>query len=238
MKYNVEQINELAAEHNWKLISNEYKNLDSDLTFECSEGHKVFTTFKKVRDKWECPVCAANQYKEPTHTIKAKKSGVRRVLALDQASYTTGYAIFDNEELIDYGIFETQLNNEVERFNMVKMWLISMINNWKPDYIGLEGIQFEQKFGVTTFQTLARLQGILMECCFELKVPFEVCATNTWRHHCGVKGRARADKKRSMQLLAKDWYDISVSEDRADAIGIGKYMAEIVVKRNDIVEWE
>ena len=77
---------------------------------------------------------------------------------------------------------------------------------------------------VTVFQTLARLQGILMETCYSAKIKFEVCPTNTWRHSCGVKGRSRTDKKRSMQLLAKQWYDITVSEDEADAIGIGHHL--------------
>ena len=79
-----------------------------------------------------------------------------------------------------------------------------MVHSWKPDYIGIEGVQYQQNFGVTTFQTLCRIQGILMELCVELEIPYEVCATNTWRHHCGVKGKSRIDKKRSMQLLAKE----------------------------------
>jgi len=32
------------------------------------------------------------------------------------------------------------LNEEIARDNAVKIWLISMIENWKPDYIGIEGI--------------------------------------------------------------------------------------------------
>ena len=116
-----------------------------------------------------------------------------------------------------------------------------MIENWKPDYVALEGIQFQdeasgQKMGVTVFQALARLQGILMETCHSLKVPYSVYSTNTWRHHCGVKGRSRIDKKRSMQLIAKKEYDITVTDDEADAIGIGKYAASL--HKIQVVNWE
>ena len=116
-----------------------------------------------------------------------------------------------------------------------------MIENWQPDCIALEGIQFQeessgQKMSVTVFQALARLQGILMETCFDRKIKYVVCPTNTWRHHCGVKGRTRADKKRSMQLLAKKWYDITVSDDEADAIGIGKYAASLGSVK--MISWE
>ena len=34
-----------------------------------------------------------------------------------------------------------------------------------------------------------------------------------------------------MQLIAKTWFDISVSEDEADAIGIGKYASDNFTKK-------
>ena len=41
-----------------------------------------------------------------------------------------------------------------------------------------------------------------------------------------------------MQKLIKDWFDVSVSDDCADAIGIGKYVAEGHQKRTEVVSWE
>ena len=116
-----------------------------------------------------------------------------------------------------------------------------MIENWQPDAIGLEGIQYQdevsgQKASVTVFQALARLQGILMETCYERKIEYTVCPTNTWRHHCGVTGKTRVDKKRSMQHKAKEWHDITVSDDEADAIGIGKYVADLY--NIQVTNWE
>ena len=65
-----------------------------------------------------------------------------------------------------------------------------------------------------------------MMICYDASVPYTICPTNSWRKFCGVKGKYRTDKKRSMQLLIKNWYDVSVTEDEADAIGIGKYTAD------------
>jgi Holliday junction resolvasome RuvABC endonuclease subunit len=155
----------------------------------------------------------------------------------------TGYAIFDDTKLIKYGTFATSSDDDIERFTMIRAWLLSMIVSWKPDYIGLEGIQFQeegsgQKMGVTVFQTLARLQGILMITCHDNKVPFEICPTNTWRHSCGVKGKTRTDKKRSMQLLVQQWYGVKVSEDEADAIGIGHHLVGYIQKNTAVTNWE
>ena len=241
-KIKIDDIRKAAIEHNWVVISEEYKNLDTDMTFECDEGHRVFLPYKKIRDKWICPICEENKYYNFDGIPKQKKKDVQRSIGLDQATHLTGYSIFDGENLVDAGIFQTTVEDEIERDIEVKNWLIQLIQKWKPDIIGLEGIQLQQfndrMVGVTTYQTLARLQGILMATCVEQEIDYRVCAPATWRSHCGVKGRTRADRKRSMQDLVKKWFDITVSDDVADAIGIGKYISEKHKKKVEIFNWE
>ena len=208
----------------------------------CNEGHEINIPYKKVRDKWECPLCKANKYYNFSEEVKPKSKGVQRAIGLDQATHITGYSIFDNDELIYAGTFEATAEDEIARDVQIQNWLIQLIHNWKPDIIGLEGIQLQQfndkMVGVTTYQTLARLQGILMATCYNLKVDYMICPPATWRNHSGVKGRSRADKKRSMQNKIKEWFDITVSDDVADAIGIGKYINETHKKKIEIFNWE
>lgn len=238
----LESINEELAPTGWKCISTEYKNLDSELQFNCEEGHLVCAPWKKIRTKCECPVCKNNKHKNNNALqIEPKKKGVKRILALDQATHISGWSIYDGQTLIRYGTFETNQKDEIARISTIKNWLLSMLENWKPDFVAIEGIQFQDessgnKVGVTVFQGLARLQGVLMETCHAQKVDYTVCPTNTWRNHCGVKGRYRADKKRSMQLIAKNWYDISLTDDEADAVGIGRYAADL--NKIEVVNWE
>lgn len=237
-KIKVEDIQNELKQYGWKLISEEYKNLTSELIFECEEGHKVYSTWGKIRHKRECPICNQNSYKEQNTKIIPKKKGAIRVLALDQATRITGWSIYDEKELIKYGLFETSLDDEIARDHAIKEWVINMINTWQIDIVGIEGIQYQQNMGVTTFEMLARLQGILLNTIYELKIPYKICPTNTWRAHCKVKGRTRSDKKASMQLLVKQWFDISVTDDEADAIGIGKYIADTSIKEAKIENWE
>jgi hypothetical protein len=51
---------------------------------------------------------------------RKKKKSEFRVLALDQATHKTGYAVFNNKDLIDYGTFEARGDNEIERCAQVK----------------------------------------------------------------------------------------------------------------------
>ena len=241
-KIKVEDIRKAAIENGWQLVSTEYKNLSTELTFICNEGHEINIPYKKVRDKWECPLCKANKYYNFSEEVKPKSKGVQRAIGLDQATHITGYSIFDNEELVYAGTFEATAEDEIARDVQIQNWLIQLIHNWKPDVVGLEGIQLQQfndkMVGVTTYQTLARLQGILMATCYNLKVDYMICPPATWRNHSGVKGRSRADKKRSMQNKIKEWFDITVSDDVADAIGIGKYINETHKKKVEIFNWE
>ena len=237
-KIKIETIAEELAADGWQVLSTDYQNLDTEMEFLCSEGHKVYAPWKKIRSKRDCPVCRQNQFKQNLNVIKPKMKGENRILALDQASHITGYSIFDGPNLVSYGTFEAKETDEAKRFHEIRLWLISMVENWQCDIIGIEGIQYQQTMGVTTFQTLARLQGVLMDLCIELNIPYVICPTNTWRAHCGVKGTKRTDKKRSMQLLVKQWYDVTVSDDIADAVGIGKYVTDTNQQKTKIVSWE
>lgn len=237
-RINIEDIKEALQPDNWTLISETYKNLDSNLEFRCNEGHTVIAPWKKIRDARICPTCMRASLKTKEFRNTKKKKSEYRILALDQATHISGYAVFSNKQLIDYGIFEAQGDNDIIRSVQIKQWLISLIDQYEIDFVGLEGIQYQAAAGVTTFETLARLQGILMAACQEEKIPYKVVNTNTWRLHCGVKGKTRVDKKRSMQLLAKGWYGIMPTDDEADALGIGKYYCDTQTPRIEIVDWE
>lgn len=241
-KIKIDDIRKAAIDHNWNLISEEYKNLDTDLIFECEEGHRIYLPYKKIRDKWVCPICEQNKYYKFDNQPIKKNKNIQRVIGLDQATHITGYSVFDGETLIDAGTFEATAEDEVKRDLEIRDWLIQLIIKWKPDIIGLEDIQLQQfgdkTVGVTTYRTLARLQGILLSACVDQDIDYIVCAPATWRAHCGVKGRARTDKKRSMQLKVKEWFDITVTDDVADAIGIGKYVTDTHKKKVEIFNWE
>lgn len=236
-KITIENIKEELKDTDWELLSTEYKNLDSELVFSCPEKHKVYSSWKKIREKRECPVCKNNKLKSQDTKV-IRRTGSRRTLALDQSTRITGWAIYDDDKLIKYGLFTTSFDDEVARSTAIKQWLINMIQNWKPDMVALEGIQYQKNVGVTTFEMLARLQGVLMNCLYELGVLFTICPTNTWRAHCKVKGQSRIEKKRSMQMITKELFDISVTEDEADAIGIGKYAAEVKNVKPKMIQWE
>lgn len=237
-RISIDEIRNSISTDGWTLISETYQNLDSNLEFKCNKGHVVISPWKKIRENRICPTCMRERLKTKEFKNTKKKKGEYRILALDQATHISGYAIFSNKNLIDYGTFEATGANDIERSIQVKQWMISLIDQFQIDFVGIEGIQYQTAAGVTTFETLARLQGILAATCYEEKVSYKIASTNTWRAHCGVQGRTRPDKKRSMQRLVQEWFKIKPTEDEADAIGIGKYFCDIQTPKVEIIDWE
>lgn len=238
-------INE-AEKHKWKVQSPSYKNLSSEMVFECDKGHTIYAPYKKIRDKWECPFCKEDAVRKMTvrHIdVEPKHKDIKRILALDQATHTTGYSIYDGKKYLTSGVFVTTKEDEIERVSELQKWLINMCENWKIDLVGLEDIQLQimngKVIGVTTYKMLAHLQGILMMTLYNLKTDYKIVSPSTWRHHNNIKGRSRSDKKKGAVLTVKNNLQLDVSDDEADAILIGKYLADTLTSTPIHIEnWE
>lgn len=233
-RINIETIDETLKYTGWKRVTEQYKNLKTPMQFRCPEGHLVETTWEKLRRKQTCPVCLAN-FKVRIMNIDAKKKeeGVSRIIGIDQASYNTGWSIYDNSELVAYGVFTTSKNESLLRIVDVCDWLNSMIDRWKPNLVGIEDIQYNPRgeFGQgtgnhNTFKLLGQLMGAVMLTVARMKVEVASVNNKVWKAHCKIKGANRAQQKKSAQVRVKEWHDVMVEEDVSDAICIGKYFAE------------
>ena len=236
-RISIDEIKSDLSANGWTLLSEKYVNLDSNLEYKCDKGHIVCAPWKQIRKDKICPICMRERLKVKD-TIHKKKKSEFRVLALDQATHYTGYAVYNNRNLIDYGTFIAQGDNEIERCAQVKQWMISLIEQYEIDFVGIEQIQLDVQKSAPTFEALAHLQGILMLTCYEEKIPCKAAHVSTWRAHCGVKGRTRPDVKRSMQLIVKKWFGIMPTDDECDAIGIGMYFSDIMAPKVEIIDWE
>lgn len=234
MKFTYDKIKEEVESHGWKIISKFYKNLDTELEFECPNGHHIFRPYKKLRNSFTCPICEINNSKRNSLLMVPPRKGYR-ILCLDQATYTAGWSIFDDKELIRFGKVSFKETDQTElRINQVKHWLINMIKNVNPDLIVLEDIQlqttYNNKNAVGTYRVLAELLGVLINTCIELNIRYEIVHSKTWKSFCRVNGKTRTDQKRSAQLIILNKYNINVTQDEADALCIGIYASNTFKK--------
>ena len=230
MPINIYSVKNHLEEEGWKLLSDTYKNLDTELEMECPKGHKQIQTYKHWRKYQQCDKCVAgNSYRGKENKIPKKGFDTYRILALDASTNITGYSVYDNKELIGYGVFKTNENNDVtERINEMKHWLEKMIDEHKPDFLGCENIQL-QTYGkgqaqVELYRKLANLQGVILDTCFEKDLYCDLVYATEWRRAFGIgEGTGRENKKRQAQDKVFTWYGLKCTQDEADAICIGKY---------------
>ena len=239
MAINVYSVANHLQDEGWKLISDSYKNLDTELEMECPQGHRQFQTYKKWRKQPICEKCmAGDPYKVKKNKVPIKKIDTQRILALDAATNITGYSIYDDGTLVSYGTYKVDKNLPTEeRINKIKKWLLAAIKEWEPDFIGLEHIQLQSygngssQFQVETYRVLANLQGVLIDTAFEACIDHDLVYVSEWRKYCGVgEGVGRENKKKQAQDKVKLWYNQNCTQDEADAICIGKYFVSILKK--------
>ncbi len=60
-----------------------------------------------------------------------------------------------------------------------------------------------------------------MGIMFKNDLGFCVVEPSAWKSHIGIKSRKRVEQKQETISFVKNTYNLSVSEDEADAIGIG-----------------
>jgi Holliday junction resolvasome RuvABC endonuclease subunit len=144
-----------------------------------------------------------------------------RILALDQAK-TTGYSVFDNGILVDYGKIE--LGKYKETYENIlfpaKEKINKLIETTKADVVVIEDIQQQQN--TLTYKKLAMLMGMLI-CLFkEIKIPFYIVPPVTWKAFAKIKGVRRTEqKKETIKFIKKKFSIKDITEDMADAISIG-----------------
>lgn len=226
MAINIYTVQSDAAEHGWQLLSETYKNLKTPMEWMCPKGHIVEMNYENWRKTHSCAQCnEAHSYGVLRNKIPEKKSGIYRVLSLDAATGTTGWSIYDNKKLVAYGTFDTQYSDDkTARIHEVALWLNAILEKSQCDAVGVEGIQLQKN--VQMFQTLANLQGVILEILYSKNIPYLVAASSTWRTFVGLNN---ADARESAKAKAQAWvsinYHLKCTQDEADAIVMGRYFS-------------
>lgn len=150
-----------------------------------------------------------------------------RLLALDQASITTGWSIFIDDKLEAWGHF-TAKGEVGERLHQIREFVAKQVADYDIDQIAFEDIQFQEKVqnNVKTFKVLAETFGVIYELATALEIPNQAILSGTWKSSLGIKGKNRPEQKRNAQAWVINTYNIKCTQDEADAICIGAHVVK------------
>lgn len=146
-----------------------------------------------------------------------------RLLALDQATHITGWAVFEDDKLIEFGKIVSNHEDLGQRLYYIKHEILSLIDKYNINEVVFEDIQLQNNVGnnVQTFKSLAELFGVLQETFAEIKMPNVATLASSWKSALGIKGKGRAEQKRNAQSWVVNAYGVRPTQDEADAIAIG-----------------
>lgn len=174
-------------------------------------------------------------------------------LAVDQSTTVSGYAVFENENLIEHGKVKFE-GEPIERMIEIKNWLVEKAQELKKQYptnelkVILEDIQYQPHYeknnyanqgvlqNAMTFKTLAQLQGILIAALVENDIDYQIYHSSSWKSTFNIKGKDRTEQKRNAQeYIKKQFNKDKITQDECDAILLGWHA---VKEENKNIEWD
>ena len=147
---------------------------------------------------------------------------MRKIMSIDQSTSKSGYAIFTNRQLAEWGIIRP--SKKIHKVNMISVFLRvrEKIEKENPDLILIEDVYMKKgkKFNIDTHKKLSNLQGMLIAYFVLNSLEYKIISPNSWMNK--VVGINHCSKEDTQNFLNKK-YSIVFKEDEADAIAIGLY---------------
>lgn len=151
-----------------------------------------------------------------------------KVLAIDASTKSSGLALFEDKNLIDYHCITASSSDVIKRIKKIIMELDAYLQEHQVDKIVLEEVRPDKNItqSLRTHRVLMWLQAAINFLVHENypKVTIDYTYPSEWRSACGIKngrGVVRDSAKELDIQFVKDTYGITVNDDIADAIGIG-----------------
>lgn len=154
-----------------------------------------------------------------------------KILSLDLSTKSSGYAVFDNAELIDYGCFTSASTDLIKRIQIMTEGIKSVMNKHSDiSKVIVEEVRPEGTgYGVGNLKTHRALMWLQAAIAFMLhdnykKTEIEYIYPSSWRASIGIKtgrGIKRTTLKQKDIEFVKEKWGFDVNDDEADAICIG-----------------
>lgn len=160
------------------------------------------------------------------------------ILALDQSTRISGWSVFKDKKLKDFGHWTETSDQIGKRILNISNHIKDLINKYDPDLVVFENIQLQNRnVGVDTFQKLAWVQGAIISVLEEWDVEYKIIYASEWRKSCDfLKGndKHRNEQKKIAQQWVKDTYNLKCTQDEADAICIGVHAT---LQSEEVYDW-
>ena len=160
------------------------------------------------------------------------------LLALDQATYTTGFTILKDGKIQLIGHFDCTGSDLGDRLKQLRANVQNLIRQYDIDEVVFEDIQLQdvngnKETGIKTFKMLAESFGVVHELLAEMNIKYSSVQPIKWKAHFKIAGKGRAQEKKMSQAYALKTYGVQCTEDEADSLCIAMYHYDL----NNSFDW-
>ena len=150
------------------------------------------------------------------------------LLALDQATHTTGFTILKDGKIFKVSHFDCISSDLGERLEQLRNNIIQLIEIYNIDEIVFEDIQLQdingnRETGIKTFKMLAEAFGVVHELVSEKNIQYAIVQPIKWKAYFKIAGKGRTQEKKMTQNYILNKYNIKCTEDEADSLCIALY---------------
>lgn len=145
------------------------------------------------------------------------------LIALDESTVSTGYSIFKEDKLINFGILAPKSKSSIERVSEIAYGVEDLISKYKVSEMVIENINITMS--APTAKVLMGLELILEIIAYRNNIKCTSLRTTSWRKILGLSNSPkikRPEKKKETMEYVKNKYGIDTKiDDIADSIAIG-----------------
>ena len=161
-------------------------------------------------------------------------------LALDLSTKSSGWAIFDNQELKDYGCITAGSANLFNRIDRMVEGINELFDTYSISRVIIEDVYPEDVHNnQNVFNALKYLQGFVLHTLDRHSITdIKFLVASEWRKICGIhtgRGVKRESLKPKDKAFVQSQFGISVNDDIADAICIGFAAVGGVIKEPQVI---
>lgn len=149
-----------------------------------------------------------------------------KILSLDLSTKSSGYAVFEDEVLVDYGVIKSTDKDLLVRGNYMAEFVRLLCEKYgKFDLVGIEDLKIIHNQSVLVM--LAQVQGMVLRELKEQDVKFVF--PTVWRKEFKLNGKRADAKAKAIKLCGELGYEVECDDD-AEAILLGIYFQKWVDK--------
>ena len=149
-----------------------------------------------------------------------------KILSLDLSTKSSGYAIFEDEKLIDSGVIRNSDKDLLVRGNYMAEFIRLLCEKYgKFDLVGIEELKVLSN--QSTLVKLAQVQGMVLRELKDQDVKFIM--PTVWRKGFKLNGKRADAKAKAIELCTDLGYTVECDDD-AEAILLGIYFQKLVDK--------